>query len=121
MDSIEYISDDSLLRILFNVDHDCVTLKFLGKCALFKPGVFLDPIFTDAYIANKQKILIDVSELEFMNSATMVPIMRLIEKVLLISMEMEIKYDDNIRWQNLTFPAFNIFAKRGGQFTLTCV
>jgi len=89
-----------------------IMLQWSGESREREPGAFLTPIFDDVLSLNMQKrkkIVMDFRQLEFMNSSTVTPIIRLIEKVRNGENEILILYQRNADWQELCFSALNVF------------
>lgn len=94
---------------------DAVTVTWLGKSISRKPSSFLTPILTDALGAATERdkaIVIDFRQLEYMNSSSITPVIKILERAKRGTVRVQILYDESQRWQDLSFSALEIFETR---------
>lgn len=82
-----------------------ITLVWLGQSRSLFPGKVLDPYFEKVieHLRNKE-LIIDFSQLVYMSSSTVLPIISFIKQLKQKQIPTLIKYDDSISWQNAAFP-----------------
>lgn len=88
-------------------------LTWLGRSTARDPGNFIGPIlgnlFKQASGAGKG-LLLDFRKLEYMNSSTITPVIRLLHEAKKNGGKVTILYTAASRWQDLSFSALTIFA-----------
>lgn len=87
-------------------------LTLTGRSTARDPGNFLGPILTNAFkqaIAAGKALVLDFRKLEYMNSSTITPVIRLLHEAKKGSGKVTITYDGKSRWQDLSFSALTIF------------
>ncbi|MDH5721083.1 MAG: hypothetical protein OEZ13_10805 [Spirochaetia bacterium] len=87
---------------------DVIEIHFIGRSTDREPGTFLNPIFNELLDKNK-KILMNFNKMEYMNSSTITPILKVLDKVKNTTREIKIIYPKDLRWLELTFSALEIF------------
>lgn len=89
------------------------TVTLTGRSTARDPGTFLGPILTNLFkqasAAGKTAVL-DFRKLEYMNSSTITPVIRLLHEAKKNGGKVLITYDGKSRWQDLSFSALTIFA-----------
>lgn len=89
-----------------------ITITFTGQSTEREPGKFINPILSDA-IQNGRKfskaVLINFENLEYMNSSTITPIIRILEGAKKTGETISVKYNKTRKWQELCFSALKIF------------
>ena len=66
------------------VDEPSITIRFTGRSNERNPSKFIYPILSDALdqsAAEGQDIILDFKDLEYMNSSTITPILKILNKV----------------------------------------
>ena len=89
-----------------------IKIKWLGKSIDREPGKVLNPIFYNLIIEGKNKnkrIIMSFSELNYMNSSTIMSISKFLERGKDNDSKITIQYDNERRWQKLSFNAMQIF------------
>ncbi|RME19428.1 MAG: hypothetical protein D6806_18305 [Deltaproteobacteria bacterium] len=97
---------------------DSVRIKFLGKSMAREPAKQLLPVLTDALERCTQTgktMVLDFTKVEYMNSSTITPVIRLIERVRRGSGKLEVRYNKNLKWQEVSFSALDVFATEDGR------
>ncbi len=57
----------------------------------------------------KRPLTLDFRNIEYFNSSTITPVVRLIEEAKRRAVSMVINYDKKLRWQELSFSALQVF------------
>lgn len=100
------------LELLLQENNDNISLIWKGESTEREPGIFLTPVF-DQILAmhekTKKKIVMDFRTLNYMNSSTVTPIIRLIDTIRKGKQEILILYQSNLNWQELCFSALYVF------------
>ena len=89
-----------------------IIMKWLGKSRERDPGALLYPYFNE--IINEIKegdLIIDFSELEYMNSSTVPPILKLFKLIDTRKIKTKILYDGRSGWQSASFKALSTIAE----------
>lgn len=92
-------------------DHDLI-LRLLGKSILRDPNEFLMPILLETVTeANnkKKRVLIDFTDLVYMNSSTLTPIIKILERIMINDGHIMLLYKKSLKWQDISFSALVIF------------
>ncbi|MCB1158624.1 MAG: hypothetical protein H7A25_19015 [Leptospiraceae bacterium] len=108
----EYKIKSLLIKLIEN--DEAVILKWSGESTDREPGIFLGPIFEEAVKAclageNKKELILDFTSLEYMNSSTITPIVKEIKRAIKTQSPFSIRYDKNLKWQELSFSALSVF------------
>lgn len=102
------------LTINYTIEGDSVRIVWLGKSTEADPGSVLNP-YLDEVIqeakSNSCKIVVDFSQLEYMNSSTIPPIMRMVTNMEKESIQGEIVYKGDLKWQVASFKALENVVK----------
>ena len=104
------ISNDDVIKILWQ-----------GKSTERNPGNFLNPILFDALTESTEhgkKIVMDFSELEFMNSSTVTPVAKMLENAKQGKNTISVHYNKTKKWQELSFSALKIFETEDGRISV---
>jgi len=100
------------LKIDLNVEKNSYVVRFLGKSFLKDPSEFVLPILwkalQEAIVAGK-RIVIDFRDLAYMNSSTLTPVIKILERVRVGRGEITIEYRKSMKWQDISFSALVIF------------
>lgn len=89
-----------------------IKIKWLGKSTAREPSLFLAPILTDVLrksVEENKPIILDFTALEYMNSSTITPIIRLLDNARRGSTVVKVFYNKKLKWQELNFSALEIF------------
>lgn len=104
-------------------DEPSLTIKFIGKSNERNPSKFIYPILSDALdqSANANKdIILDFRDLEYMNSSTITPILKILDKAKRTEKHrLTIIYRQSLKWQDLSFSALKIFEARDNKIRIT--
>jgi hypothetical protein len=112
---------NDLLKIEVDEKKDSIILKWTGKSTAREPGNFIIPILTDAMKKAGEKIpvILDFSGLEYMNSSTMTPVSKILEKAKSGESRIIIHYRKEVNWQELNFSALKIFETKDKRIEIT--
>ncbi len=102
----------NLLTIEIDEDDGSIVVVFKGKSTDRNPSELISPILMDILnksTSNNKKIILDFRNLEYMNSSTVTPISKIIEKGKTGSNRISIQYRKSKKWQELCFSAMRIF------------
>ena len=103
---------DDQLTIEVTEDDANVSLVWKGRSIVRKPNDFVMPIMLDALsVANEsgKRLVLDFQELEYMNSSTLTPIIKILERARRGETQLTVIYKESLRWQDLSFAALRIF------------
>ena len=109
MENIVYSTENKDLKISLEEKDDCVYMIWEGKCTLYYPGQFLDPIFERAMSLNDSKIIMNFENLEYMISSGFGQIVKIMDKIKNGTGRIELQYSKNVDWQELSFTALTVF------------
>lgn len=111
MDNIKNYSS-GLLNIAIKEDDTSILVNWTGKSTDREPGKFITPILVDAIKESSEKnkrVIIDFRELSYMNSSTITPIIKILERAKRGSTSIKVYYNKSLHWQDLSFTALEIF------------
>jgi hypothetical protein len=92
---------------------DRIVFAFKGKSVDRDPGNFLTPIIQEALNrAQNRTVELNFTLLEYMNSSTVTPIIKLLNEVEAGKQTLSIVYSKEHKWQELSFSALKIFQTR---------
>lgn len=100
------------LAIEIEEDDKKIIVKWKGKSTERDPSAFISPILSKALSNSSdynKEIIMDFTDLEYMNSSTITPISKIIEKGKNGSNKITILYLMSKKWQELSFSALKIF------------
>jgi hypothetical protein len=89
-----------------------ITITWRGRSTARDPSEFLIPVLTkalDRATELKRSLVLDFRSLQYFNSSTITPVVRLIEETKRRGGSMLINYDKKLRWQELSFSALQVF------------
>jgi hypothetical protein len=100
------------LRIEVEEGTDEIVMRWYGKSTMRKPADFLAPILADILKRGgdgARRIVLDFRPLQYMNSSTITPVIRILEQTRRGQGRMSVLYLQALRWQHLSFSALKIF------------
>jgi len=105
-----YVSN--LLKIEVQESNDSITTRWTGKSIDRNPSNFLNPILVE--IVNRstefnKRMVLDFQKLDFMNSSTVTPLIKILERAHKGKMSVTVTYNKQMKWQDLSFSALKIF------------
>ena len=104
--------EDGLLQIELIENTNSITMAWTGKSTHRKPSEFISPILAETIRrsnASKKRIIMDFRRLEYMNSSTITPIIKILERAKRGATEITLLYNKSLKWQDLSFSALEIF------------
>ncbi|MCP3950652.1 MAG: DUF1987 domain-containing protein [Desulfobacterales bacterium] len=87
-------------------------VKWFGKSVDRQPSKFISPILVKVLgmaSVNNKRIVLDFRELTYMNSSTITPIIKILERAKNGMTQITILYKISLKWQELNFSALEIF------------
>lgn len=102
----------NLLTIDVKNEENQISIIWSGRSKDKNPSYFLTPILTKVLDRSNQegkKVIMDFRSLEYMNSSTITPIIKILERVRNGKSEVLIQYKKSLKWQELTFCALEVF------------
>lgn len=101
------------LKLDVSTGSDAITLEFTGKSTAREPGIFLNPVFGEVLKQAKDgglPITMDFRKLEYMNSSTITPVIRMLHEAKGTgTTKVTVLFDSTLRWQTLSFSALTVF------------
>ena len=111
MTKMEKFSND-LLNISVSEETDQINIRWSGKSIDRKPGTFITPILIRSFkrsIDHEKRMILDFRGIEYMNSSTITPIIKILERARRSKVSVTVKYLAALKWQHLIFSALEIF------------
>jgi hypothetical protein len=102
----------NLLRIEVQENNDSVVAYWSGKSVDRNPGKFITPILVSLLKKSsdlKKRIILDFQKLDYMNSSTITPIIKVLERAKRGKVQVTVLYKKLLKWQDLSFSALEIF------------
>jgi anti-anti-sigma regulatory factor len=100
------------LKLEIAEDAASIRIKLFGRSIDREPGNFITPIITDSLkktIDKSKSLVIDFRELTYMNSSTITPFIKLLDRAQRGNINLTILYNGLKKWQDLNFSALKIF------------
>ena len=104
--------EDNLLQIEVIENKNSITMVWTRKSTNRKPSEFISPILADTIKksnATKKRIILDFRKLDYMNSSTITPIIKILERAKRGAIQITLLYNRSLKWQDLSFSALEIF------------
>ncbi len=111
-------------QIQFSEEKDHWTLRWTGSIHTKDPSEFLDPYFEGVLDGAKdaeRRIRMDFTQLEYMNSASLPPLIQFLRKVTEEKVHAEFLYDSKRKVQSASFRALEVIAKNSKYAKVTGV
>jgi len=110
----------SNLKITISETEDSLIMIWKGSSDSANPGDDLNPYFQDNVVNfQNKKLMIDFSELEYMNSSTVPPIIKLIGLLNSKNITTTIIYLKDSNWQRTSFKALESIVKSMNNIEVT--
>jgi hypothetical protein len=106
------------LSISRNDDEETLVLSFTGKSILRDPTELLQPnlfLVLDEVEETGKTLVLDFTELSYMNSSTFTPLVKTLEKARRGTCRVRVLYDESQKWQSVSFAALTIFNTTDGR------
>jgi len=100
------------LNISVTEDNEQIYLNWSGKSIDRRPGIFITPILIKVMkrcMEKEKRMILDFCQIEYMNSSTITPIIKILERAKRTRVEVTINYLASLKWQHLIFSALEIF------------
>jgi len=102
----------NLLTIEVEENEEAINVKWLGKSIDRTPGAFITPILNKALeksAGTTKEIVLNFLDLKFMNSSTVAPLVKILDRAKRGDNRVTILYHKNLNWQDLSFSALIVF------------
>lgn len=106
------IFESGLLKITVQENETQIDVKWNGKSVERDPSTFITPILLNVLklsSSSKKAIKMDFTELEYLNSSTITPIIKILERAKRGDNYLTVIYKKSLKWQDLSFSALEIF------------
>jgi hypothetical protein len=104
--------NSNALTLTVTEEPTAILVVWKGRSTARDPAEFLIPILTKALerAAELHSTLdLDFRGIQYFNSSTITPVVRLIEEAKRKGANLVIRYDKTLRWQELSFSALQVF------------
>jgi len=111
----------NLLSLIINEDENSIVIKWMGKSADRTPGIFINPILNEALEKssnNNKELIMNFTELEFLNSSTVAPIVKILDRTKRGTNKLTIEYSKSLNWQELSFSALIVFQTKDNRIQI---
>lgn len=108
----------NLLTIEVRENINSINVKWTGKSIDREPTNFITPILVDAIRKSSdhdKRIILDFRELAYMNSSTITPIIKTLERAKRGKTQITLIYLKSLKWQDVIFSALEIFRTKDGR------
>ncbi len=106
------IYSSNLLTVKVTETGDSIVASWTGKSVDRNPSKFITPLLADILERSngvKKRIILDFQKLDYMNSSTITPIIKILERAKRSQARLVVKYNKLLKWQDLSFSALRIF------------
>ena len=106
------VFEQNLLKIHLTSSNDSIHIGLTGKSVERDPSQMITPILLEALKStgeSNRHIILNLCELEYMNSSTITPIIKILERAKRGNNRLTVLYDQSLKWQSLSFSALKIF------------
>lgn len=103
---------NNFLQIKMTEDEDSIRLAWSGKSVDREPGKFISPILLEMIKRSadaEKRVILDFCKLAYMNSSTITPIIKVLERAKKGKNKITVMYEKTLRWQEVNFSALRIF------------
>lgn len=103
---------NNLLTIEVQDKKDVIVASLTGKSVDRNPGKFITPILVNLLRRHndlRKRIVLDFRKLDYMNSSTITPIIKILERAKKGTARVTVLYKRILKWQDLSFSALKIF------------
>ncbi len=111
---------DAELTLEVSEAHD-VVVTWKGRSVAREPGAFVLPILLRAIESAQRhgkRVVIDFRAIEYLNSSTITPVVRVLEQAKRGEAQLTVRYDSSQKWQSLAFSALYLFGTADGRITV---
>lgn len=106
------VYEHNLLKIHVTDTDESIYIGLTGKSVDRDPGQMITPILLESLKLigeTNRHIILNFCQLEYMNSSTITPIIKILERVKRGHNRLTLLYDKSLKWQALSFSALEIF------------
>lgn len=104
------------------VEHETsIDVKWEGKSTDREPSKFISPILVKVLEMSSglnKRIIMDFQSLSYMNSSTITPIIKILDKAKKGISKITIFYQKSMKWQELNFSALEIFKTKDNRLEI---
>jgi len=104
------------------VEHETsIDVKWEGKSIDREPSKFISPILVkvlEMASALNKRIIMDFQSLSYMNSSTITPIIKILDRAKKGMTKITIFYRKSLKWQELNFSALEIFRTKDNRLEI---
>jgi hypothetical protein len=114
--------EDGALAIDVAERGGALVLAWCGRSDAREPGRFLVPVLDAALErarAGGLRLVLDFTAVEYMNSSTFTPIVKLVARARATGVPVALEYSLGRSWQALSFSALRTFETRDGRVTVS--
>ncbi|MBF0120152.1 MAG: hypothetical protein HQK79_15060 [Desulfobacterales bacterium] len=105
--------DTGSLKINLKQNGNKVTMTWEGESDSRNPMIILTPYFDNLLPElNEKELIIDYTQLKYMNSSTVAPIIQFVKKIDNFQINTIILYDGNSKWQTASFKALQTLSAK---------
>ncbi|MDJ0831475.1 MAG: hypothetical protein QNI92_16600 [Desulfobacterales bacterium] len=98
-----------------------IDVKWEGKSVAREPSKFISPILVkvlEMASAHRKRIIMDFQNLAYMNSSTITPIIKILNRAKKGMTKITILYQKALKWQELNFTALEIFGTKDNRLEI---
>ena len=109
---------NNLLTLELRENNNSITIRWTGKSVDREPSNFITPILVDAIRKSSdhdKRVTLDFRELAYMNSSTITPIIKTLERAKRGKTRVTVTYLKSLKWQDVIFSALEIFRTKDGR------
>ena len=102
----------NLLQLEVKENEISFNIKWKGISIEREPTKLIAPILTNIIKKSSDRnksVLLDFRELSYMNSSTITPVIKILERAKRSKTQIEVYYKKSLKWQDLIFSALEIF------------
>ena len=102
----------SLLTIEVKENETSFNIRWTGISIEREPTRFITPVLVAVIKKSSdrnKRIILDFRELAYMNSSTITPVIKILERAKRGETQIEVVYQKSLKWQDLIFSALEIF------------
>lgn len=109
--SLPVVFEDGRLKLEVKYESSRVSVKWLGESKEREPIRFISSVFEQIYEKdNHSPLYLDFTDLEYMNSSTVTPIVKQLEKAKKENRKITVVFRKSLKWQELSFSALKVFS-----------
>jgi hypothetical protein len=112
---------NGLLTIDVSEEKANIKVAWHGKSVDREPGKFITPILVRLVkrcSEQDKRLVLDFRHLSYMNSSTITPVIKILERARRGSTRVTVLYDGDLKWQELIFSALTIFTTKDDRVEL---